>query len=109
MSAYFVPVGALQYSTQFRASSGVPVPRLTASIGDQSILRHKSMNSSVPNSLVSILDHASSRSVGRSALSPTPSSQWYPETKLPPGYRMTGIFSWSRAPRTSVRNPVSSA
>ena len=32
------PTGLLQYSTQLRASSGVPVPRLTVIIGVQSIL-----------------------------------------------------------------------
>ena len=76
MSAKFVPAGQLQYSTQFRASSGEPVPRLTVSMGCQSILRHSRMNSSVPNAFGSMLCQASSRTVGRSVCGPTPSIQW---------------------------------
>ena len=74
-SAYLVPGGQLQYSTQLRASSGVPVPRLTVSIGVQSILRESWMNSSVPNWFGSRLCQASSRTVGRPDCGPMPSSQ----------------------------------
>jgi hypothetical protein len=84
-SASRVPTGQLQYSTQSRASSGVPVPRLTVSIGVQSILRQSETNSSVPNSFGSMLCQASSLTVGRLPRGPTPSRQWYPDAKLPPG------------------------
>jgi len=43
------------------------------------------MNSLVPNWFVSIEFHARSSTVGRCGFGPTPSSQLYPETKLPPG------------------------
>jgi hypothetical protein len=41
------PGGQLQYSTQLRASSGVPVPRLTVNIGVHPILRQSLIYSSV--------------------------------------------------------------
>ena len=45
---------------------------------------------------------------GRWSFGPTPSSQWYVATKLPPGYRTTGISSSLRASSTSFRKPFSS-
>jgi hypothetical protein len=43
------------------------------------------MNLFVPNWFVSIAFQARSSTVGRLSFGPTPSSQLYPETKLPPG------------------------
>ena len=62
---YFVPTGLLQYSTQLRASSGVPVPRLTVIMGIQSIILDNWINSSVPNWFGSMLCEASSFIIGR--------------------------------------------
>ena len=70
MSAYFVPAGQLQYSTQSRASSGVPVPRLTVIMGVQPIFRQSLTYSSVPKWLVSVLCQASSRTAGRESRGP---------------------------------------
>ena len=72
-------------------------------------IRHHSMNSLVPNWFVSIEFHARSSTVGRCGLGPTPSSQLYPETKLPPGYRMMGTPSSLTSRTTSVRKPCASA
>lgn len=44
----------------------------------------------------------------RWSFGPTPSSQWYVATKLPPGYRTTGISSSLSASSTSFRKPFSS-
>ena len=52
----------LVYSTQSAASSGDPVPRLTANIGDQPMRPQSPKNSSVPKVFGSIVPQASSRS-----------------------------------------------
>ena len=61
-----VPPGWLQYSTRLRAASPARVPRLTASIGSMPAARHQSMNSLVPNWLVSVDIQARSSRRGRS-------------------------------------------
>ena len=65
--------------------SGMPVPRLNASSGSVPIRPHQSTNSFVPNWFVSREFQARSSTVGRWFFGPTPSSQLYPDTKLPPG------------------------
>ena len=72
-------------------------------------MAHQSMNSLVPNWLDSSEFHARSSTVGRWAFGPTPSSQLYPETKFPPGYRTVGTPSSLTSRATSVRNPLASA
>ena len=70
-----VPPGWLQYSMYSRASFSPRVPRFTPSMGSMSALRHQSMNSLVPNWLVSVEYQARSSRTGRSFRGPTPSSQ----------------------------------
>ena len=79
------PPGWLQYSTSAIASAGPRVPRLTARYGDEPACLHHSTNSSVPIVLGSSAFHAGSSRDGRSSRGPTPSSQLYELTKLPPG------------------------
>ena len=74
-SAWWLPAGALQYSTSARAESIPPVPRLTASIGSAPAFRVQAMNSSVPTRLGSSERQARSSRVGRGSRGPTPSSQ----------------------------------
>lgn len=67
------------------------------------------MNSSVPNWFVPVPSHASSGRDGRLSRGPTPSCQWYVATKLPPGYRTTGMSSSRSAANTSFQKPWASA
>ena len=66
-------VGSLQYSTQSDISSGVPVPALVHRYGAAPSFRHSSMNSSVPNALLSSTHQALSKAGILSR--PTPSFQ----------------------------------
>src|SRR5215207_9474976 len=84
-SDHAVPDATLQYSTRLRAASTPLVPRLTAIIGSLPTSLHHGTNSSTPTWLVSRERHARSSRVGRSSAGPMPSSQLYPDTKLPPG------------------------
>ena len=70
------------------------------------LLRASSANSSRPTSFVSVECQARSRRRGRSSRGPTPSSQRYPETKLPPGYRIVETPSSRTSSITSLRIPV---
>ncbi len=67
------------------------------------------MYSSVPNALGSMLCQASSRTTGLAAAGPTPSIQWYPEAKFPPGYLIAVKRRRFIAARTSERYPWASA
>ena len=98
----------LQYSTQAWASSIVPEPMFTQMYGSVSRTRQYSMNSFVPKRFDSSAYHASSLRRGRSPTGPTPSVQWYPLTKLPPGQRSTGTRSGRTASSTSRRKPRAS-
>lgn len=110
-------------------SSRVPVPKFKQRYGSVPTTSHHFMNSSVPNSFDSVPIQASSgldgcqyreeraHVIGRSnvayrpglfSLGPTPSSQWYVATKLPPGYLTTGTFKSWKASITSLRKPFSS-
>src|ERR1700730_3693621 len=84
-SLHRVPFSTLQYSTRAAASSGLPVPRLSPIRGSVPTAFDHALTSSVPNWFVLSEFHALSSTRGRSCFGPTPSSQLYPETKLPPG------------------------
>ncbi len=84
------PTARCRYSTSAAAFSAVPVPKLRPRSGSVPTARHQARNSFVPNWFVSTEFHARSRTVGREAAGPTPSSQSYPETKLPPGIARSG-------------------
>src|ERR1017187_8903227 len=84
-SLHFVPFSMLQYSTRAAARSAVPVPRFRPIRGRAPTILLHAINSLVPNWLVSMVFHALSSTRGRSFFGPTPSSQLYPDTKLPPG------------------------
>ena len=58
-----------------RGADAARVPRLTASMGSMPVSRHQSMNSLVPNWLVSTDIQAKSIRRGRLSAGPTPSSQ----------------------------------
>src|SRR5208282_5288404 len=80
-----LPVGPFTYSTKLRAWSSPREPRLIASIISAPAASHHSANSCTPTALDSDVCQARSSRVGRSLRGPTPSSQLYAETKLPPG------------------------
>ncbi len=84
-SENLVPEGWLAYSRTSHASCSPRVPRLTAYIVSVPALAAQRENSSRPKALVSTVRQARSMRRGRSETGPTPSSQSYPETKLPPG------------------------
>src|SRR5512143_3588825 len=108
-SLHFVPRSTLQYSTRATCSATVPVPKLPPSNGSLPTSFIHWMNSFVPNWLDSSVFQARSSTVGRWFFGPTPSSQLYPETKLPPGYRMIGTPSPFTSAATSLRKPLASA
>ena len=70
---------------QLEACKTPRVPKFTVKIGLTFVFFAHFINSFVPNSFVSIDLHARSSLCGLFSLAPTPSSQWYAETKLPPG------------------------
>ena len=71
-----VSAGALQYSIHRRASSAVPSPAFTQTIGSAPVSSHRRSHSSVPTWLHSMLpNHAGFGRTGRSSAEPTPSSQ----------------------------------
>src|SRR5947208_8103177 len=84
-SLHFVPRSTLQYSTKATCSATVPVPKFPPRSGSVPTNFAHWMNSFVPNWLGSSVFQARSSTVGRWLFGPTPSSQLYPETKLPPG------------------------
>src|SRR4051812_37516839 len=84
-SLHCVPLSTLQYSRSAAACSGVPVPRFRPISGKVPTALHHCIYSLVPNWLEFIESQALSSTCGRPCFGPTPSSQLYPETKLPPG------------------------
>ena len=108
-SASRLPGGQLQYSTQSRASSGVPVPRLTVSIGVQSIFRQSARNSSVPKVLGSMalpgeLAHGGAPVARAHAVPPVVAGG-----EVAAGVAHGGHAQARRASSTSVRKPAASA
>ncbi len=75
-------VGVLE---QIHGFLHAPGARFTASMVSTSASWAQRENSPSPTALDSMLFHAGSSRLGRSDTGPTPSSQRYPETKLPPG------------------------
>ena len=108
-SLHALPPLWFAYSTRACASAGPLVPRLTAYITFALAFFAQEQNSWMPTSLGSVVFHARSRRLGRSASGPIESSHLKPETKLPPGYRIIGVFRPLTRSRTSVRNPSLSA